>query len=222
MSEHRVVNNRVDGHVKESVFQAGSMFVSAPSKTVNNVIRHVRSLNIVAMLYRMLSSLAALAAAGGAVHGERPLGEAATACEALALPSGWTALAAGWINGRVDLVGGVALVSLGASLLALPKLREMGWDLGQTMEWRGPATAVLSFAILVQCGYTWKALPLVVLLSAVGLLVLSGREHRRLRSDHVTVAVGGIVLAVGFAPVYVLALLLGRDAGVAPYPPADM
>ncbi|GHE91044.1 hypothetical protein GCM10018785_67130 [Streptomyces longispororuber] len=103
----------------------------------------------------------------------------------------------------------------------MPKRKHVGWDLGQTMEWRGPSTAVLSFALLVQCGDAWQALLVVGFLANVGTCVLSGPTYRNHRSDHVMVAVGSIFLAVIFTPLLMFAWLFGRDPGHMPYAPAD-
>ncbi|MGV9690180.1 hypothetical protein ACWDUX_13810 [Streptomyces sp. NPDC003444] len=224
MGEHRTVVNDLSGHVEGSVVQARSVrdvFVSSPSSTVNNVIKEVRSLRVVATLYRTLASLTALATIVGARHWGTPLDGMTTVCDALAIPSSWTELSASWIADRAGLVGGGAQILLMVGLLVLPRPRQIGWDLGQTMEWRGPSTVVLSMALLVQSGHVWSALLLVGLLAALGLWALSWPQHRYSRSDHVTVAVGSIALAVVFAPLLVFAWLFGRDVGSMPYAPHD-
>ncbi|MFJ9762440.1 hypothetical protein ACIRUY_01370 [Streptomyces erythrochromogenes] len=224
MGEYRSVSNDLSGHVEGSVVQAQSVrdvFMSSPSSTVNNVIREVRSLRVVATLYRTLASLAALATLAGSQSWGTPLDATAAVCDALAIPSGWTQSPARWIAERSELVGGVAQILLMVGLLVLPRPRQLGWDLGQTMEWRGPSTVVLSFALSVQSGNMWSALVSVGLLAALGLWVLSWPRHRYSRSDHVMVAVGGILLAVIYAPLLVFAWLFARDVGSTPYPRAD-
>ncbi|MEU5418759.1 hypothetical protein ACH4UT_28580 [Streptomyces sp. NPDC020799] len=220
MSENRVVNNKLDGHVGCFVLQAG--IISGVSMSfVRNVTQEVRLLNVMAKLYRMLSSLTALAAIRGAKRGGTPLGGAANACEALALPSDWAVSTARRVAERAELVGGLALILLVASLLALPKPSQMGWDLGQTMEWRGPSAAVFSFSVLVQCGYMRLALLVIGIFAAIGIVTVSVQNNRSHRAHHVLVAVGSITFAMFFAPLYVLVWLLGRDVGVALYTPAD-
>ncbi|MFD9534992.1 hypothetical protein [Streptomyces sp. NPDC060010] len=224
MGEYRSVVNDLSGHVEGPVVQARSVrdvFMSSPSSTVNNVIKEVRSLKVVATLYRTLASLAALATIVGARRWGTPLDGMATVCDALAVPSSWTEFPASWIAERAGLVGGVAQILLMVGLLVLPRPGQLGWDLGQTMEWRGPSTVVLSFALSVQSDQVWPALFLVGLLGALGLWALSWTQHRYSRSDRVTVAVGSIFLAVIYAPLLVFAWLFARDAGSRPYALVD-
>lgn len=221
MREHRLVNNELGGHVEGSAVQAGSIgTVSAPSTRVNNVFKEVRALNVVPTLYRILASLMALTALGGAQHGGTPLKGLAFACDWLAIPSGWTVPVASWMAGRAELIATVAGLSLSVGLLALPKRRQMGWDIGQALEWRAPSTTVLSSTVLVQCGYLWSALLLVGVLASFGILTIKG-DHREDRTEHVMIAVVGISLAVFFAPLYLFVWLFARDPGSAPYTPND-
>ncbi|AEN10973.1 MULTISPECIES: hypothetical protein [unclassified Streptomyces] len=220
MGEYRSVVNDLNGHVEGSAVQAHSVrdvFMSNPSSTVNNVIKEVRSLNVVATLYRTLASLAALTTIVGARRWGTPLEGMAVVCDALAIPSSWTESPVSWIAEHAGLVGGVAQILLMVGLLALPRPKHLGWDLGQTMEWRGPSTVVLSLALSMQSGHMWPALFLVGLLAALGLWVLSWSQHQYSRSDHVMVAVGSIFLAVVYAPLLVFAWLFARDAGSKPY-----
>lgn len=215
MSEYRVVNNSLSGsHIEGSAIQAASfrdVHVSGPSKTVNNVIRGARKLDVLATLYRVLASLAGLAAFAAVNSGRTPLQAVATACDALGLPARWAASTAIWIGERPELVGGAAEILLILALLTLPRRKDLGWDLGQTMEWRGPSTAVLSFALLVQGGSMWRGLLLVGLFAAFGACLLSRSTYRAERAEHMMVAVVSIFLAVIFAPLLVLAWMLGRD-----------
>ncbi|MFF4870082.1 hypothetical protein [Streptomyces sp. S1] len=219
MSE-QFVSNDVSGQVKGSVLQARTIRDVRVSSTVNNLVKEARSLKLVATAYRVVASLAALAAIA-ADHGDTPLDALAAGCDALALPSGWAVSTASWIAERAELVGGVAQLLLMVGLMALPRPRQMGWDVGQTMEWRSPSTVVLSFVLLVQCGDTWPALLTVAVAAAVGTWMLSGPKHRWSRSDHMMVIVVGIILAVFFAPLLVLMWFFGRDASSASYAPAE-
>ncbi|MEV7400465.1 hypothetical protein AB0N93_08670 [Streptomyces sp. NPDC091267] len=224
MGEYRSVVNDLSGHVEGAVVQAQSVrdvFMSSPSSTVNNVIKEVRSLKVAATLYRALASLTALATIVGARRGGTPLDGMATVCNSLGIASSWTESPAIWIAERAGLVGGVAQILLMVGLLVLPRPKQLGWDLGQTMEWRGPSTVVLSLALSVQSDHAWPALFLVGLLAAVGLWVLSWSQRRHNRSDHVTVAVGSILLAVIYAPLLVFVWLFARDMGSRPYELVD-
>ncbi|MFB7634627.1 hypothetical protein ACFC0M_27260 [Streptomyces sp. NPDC056149] len=220
MREHRLVNNSLDGHVDGAVVQAGSIgFLSAPSNRVHNVFKEVRALNAVPMLYRTMVSLTALAALAGVRHGGTPLAGIAFVCDWLAIPAGWTEPVMSWIAERSDLVGAAAGLMLFVGLLALPNLRRMGWGLVQTLEWRAPSTVVLSFVVLVQCGYAWSVLLSMGVLAAFGVWVAWKTTHRGARSEQVLVAVSAVVLAVFFAPLYAFVWLLARDARSAPYLP---
>lgn len=121
--------------------QAGSVGpvnMSSPTKTVNNVIREARSLNVCGTLYRLVASLTALATMVGVDRRGTPLDGVRIVCDALAIPSDWTEFPAGWIAERAGLVGGVTQVLLLMGLSALPRPGQLGWDLGQTLEWRSP------------------------------------------------------------------------------------
>lgn len=193
-----------------------------PSTTVNNIVEEVRSLRLVPTLYRTLASLMALAALAGVKHGGTPLGGVAVACDALAIPSDWTSPIASWVDEHAGPVAGLAVMLLTFSLLVLPKRRDLGWDLAQTLEWRAPSTAVLSFVLLVQCGYALHVLPLLGLFAFWGVWEVTRGKFRYCASDHVLIPVVGIFLAVLFAPVSVAAWCVGRDAGSAPYFPAGL
>jgi hypothetical protein len=224
MDESRAVNNELSGHVDGPVVQAGfirDVVFSSPRSTVNNIMKEARSLNVLATLYRCVASLASMATFAILGHGGSPLDRVAAACDAAAIPSGWVTSAESWVHGRSELVAGAALVMLSVGLLALPKRQQVGWDLGETLEWRSPSTVVLSFSLLVQCGYIWQALLTVGILGAFGAWVVSWEEHRRDRSDHVMVVVGSVFLAVVFAPLYVFVWLFGRDAVRRAYVPAN-
>ncbi|MCY0946700.1 hypothetical protein [Streptomyces antarcticus] len=214
------MNNELGGHVRGPVLQAGSIgdvFVSAQSNTVNNVLKEVRSLNPAMTLYRILASLMVLASVAGVGSGRTPLQEIASVCDSMDVPSSWTGPVASWITERAELVGGVAALLITTGLLSLPKPRDVGWDLGQTLEWRAPSTTVLSFAVLVQCDYAWYAM------SHIGLLMVwviwETRRRRYDSSDRVVVAVGSILLAAIFAPLYLLVWFLARDVRGAPQIP---
>lgn len=161
MSQRQPVINDLSGNTEGPVVQAGSvgsLDMSRPTKTVNNVIQEARSLHIGAALYRFLISLTALAAVVGARQWGTPLEGMRVVCDVLAIPSGWTEPPANWIAGRAALVGGVAQILLWVGLLAMPRPRQLGWDLVQTMEWRSPSAVVLSVVLLVQSDHAWLAL----------------------------------------------------------------
>lgn len=197
------------------------MFVSAHSSTVNNMVKEVRSLSVVTTLYRTLTSLTALAAIAGVRHGGTPLDGMAFMCDALAIPSGWTNPVSSWVSERAEPVGGVAQILLTVGLLALPKRRRIGWDLAQTLEWRAPSTTAMSFAVLVQCGYGWHALLLIGLFAVWGIWEIRRGNYRYDASDHVLVAVGSILLAVTFAPLFAFVWFFARDARNTSYIPDD-
>ncbi|WP_406137714.1 hypothetical protein [Streptomyces sp. NBC_01089] len=179
---------------------------------MNNMVREVRSLTAVTTLYRMVASLTAIAAVVGVRHGGSPLGGMAYVCDALAIPAGWTGPVESWLVNRTELVGFPAVILCAMGVLALPKRRNMGRDYTQTLEWRAPSTVVLSFAVAVQCGYAWPLLPVVGLLSALGLWEIRQRDSFGDMSEHVVVPVMGIFLAVVFAPLYVVVWLFARDS----------
>ncbi|MFB8140747.1 hypothetical protein [Streptomyces parvus] len=153
----------------------------------------------------------ALAAMIGADKRGTPLDGIAFVFDALAVPSGWTEPVASWIAERAGLVGGMAQISLSLGLLALPRPRQLGWDLGQTMEWRSPSASVLSVVLMMQCGHTWSALITFGSWAVLGLWMLRWSERGYSRSDHVLVALGSLALAAFFAPLLVCAWFFGRD-----------
>ncbi|AGI89103.1 Hypothetical protein XNRR2_2740 [Streptomyces albidoflavus] len=59
----------------------------------------------------------------------------------------------------------------------------------------------------------WRGLLLVGLFAAFGACLLSRSTYRAERAEHMMVAVVSIFLAVIFAPLLVLAWMLGRDPG---------
>ncbi|MBO8193659.1 hypothetical protein ITI46_18620 [Streptomyces oryzae] len=217
--EPRFINNRVDGHVKGPAVQAQHIgFISAPSSRVHNVFKEARALNFVPVLYRAMASLAALGALFGVGHGGTPIAGAAVVCDWLAIPSGWTAPTGSWVAERSELLATVAGFPLSIGLLALPKPRQMAGDLTRALEWRAPSTVVASFSILVQCGYTWSALLVIIVLAASGLRATREASSER-RTEYVLAAAGGILLAVFFVPIYAFAWLLARDTGSTAYFP---
>ncbi|MEU3877628.1 MULTISPECIES: hypothetical protein [Streptomyces] len=211
MSERRVINNRMSGEAGRDVIQAETAFVSSPTTTVNKFAKEARSLSVASAAYRAVASLAALSAVMGVKHGGTPLRGAAFICDALAIPSGWTRHTATWIDGRPDLIGLPAATLLMVALLALPKRRHIGSDVAQTLEWRAPSTAVLAFVVLVQCGYVWLALQVTGILAVVGVLFLRQDRYRTEPLHHVLVAVGAVVLAVVFVPLFVVVWVVARD-----------
>lgn len=224
MSQWQPVINDLSGDTEGPVVQAGSVGsvdMSRPTKTVNNVIQEARSLHIGAALYRFLISLAALAAVVGARQGGTPLDGMRVVCDGLAIPSGWTGPAASWIAARATLVGGVAQTLLWIGLLAMPRPRQLGWDLGQTLEWRSPSAVVLSVVLLVQSDHTWLALITIGGWAVLGLWMVRWSEHWYSRSDHVAVVLVGLSLAVVFAPLLAGAWFFGRDRGHVPYAYAE-
>ncbi|WP_030370108.1 hypothetical protein [Streptomyces rimosus] len=220
MSQHRIVDNKLDGHVEGPTIQAGAVGIASVSwSKVNNVFKEVRALNTLPTLYRALASLMSLAALAGVRHGGTPLAGAAFMCDRLAIPTGWTGCIANWMAGRTNLVTAVAAPLLAVGLLALPKRRHLGWALEQALEWRGPSTTVLSFVALVQCGQVWHALILMSVLAAVGILVIKNGDHRHDGLERALTPVVGIALAVFFVPLYVFVWLFSKDSGSAPYIP---
>ncbi|MFB7296569.1 hypothetical protein ACFWOS_31230 [Streptomyces rubiginosohelvolus] len=216
--------NELSGNVDGPVVQARAVgLVNMPSstKTVNNVIREARSLNACGTLYRFLVSLVALVAMVGADQRGTPLDGMRIFCDALAIPSGWTQFPASWIAERAGLVGGVTQVLLLAGLLALPRPRQLGQDFGRTLEWRSPSAVVLSLVLMVQSGHVWPAVIAVGSWSALGLWMLCRPERGHSRSDHVSVVLVSLVLAVLYAPLLVCAWLFGRDRRRMPYGHVD-
>ncbi|WNI24189.1 hypothetical protein [Streptomyces sp. ITFR-16] len=210
-------NEMSGGHVNGAVIQAGAVHgdvsVTAPvHETVNTVIREVRTMRFGPALYRVLASLAGCSAVYGAAHGDKPLLGAAAACEALGIPSGWTAPAAAWIAGRTDFLGGLATLLVLVGLLTVPKPEALGGDLAETLQWRGPSSTVLGLAVLAQCGLIWQPLLNIAPFVAFGIWVAGRQEEYGSRSGRVAVAVLGVLLALAFAPLYAFLWLFGRDA----------
>ncbi|WP_406147740.1 hypothetical protein [Streptomyces sp. NBC_01012] len=214
MSERQSMTNDLSGNVEGPVVQAqsvGTVDLSSRTKIVNNIIQEARSLNLGATLYRLLASAMALATLIGARRWGTPLDGAATVCEALAIPTDWTESTASWIAVRPGIVGGVAQILLLVGLLASPRPGQLGRDLGQTLEWRGPSTMIVSLALLVQSGQAWPALITLGSCAALGLVMLRRSAGGYSRADHVSVILGGLALAVLFAPLFVFAWFFGRD-----------
>ncbi|MFJ7630642.1 hypothetical protein ACIQZN_29590 [Streptomyces sp. NPDC097595] len=218
MGEQRGSGNEVSGgHFTGPVIQAGTVrgdvSVSAPVyETANTVIREVRTMRFVPMLYRVLASLAGCSTVYGTSRGDTPLRGAIAACNALDIPSDWMAPAASWIAERSGLVGGMATLLVLVGLLTVPKAHHLGGDLGETLEWRGPSSTVLGLALLMQCGSMWQGLLAIAPIVAFGIWVVGRERMPGERSQRVEIAVGGVILALAFAPLYAFLWLFGREA----------
>lgn len=224
MSDRQPLFNDLSGNVEGPAVQAGSvgrLDMSRSTKTVNNIVREARSLNIGATLYRFLASLVGLAAVVGACEWSTPLDGMRIVCDALVVPSGWTEPSARWLTERSVPVGGMVQILLWVGLLALPRPRQLGWDLGQTMEWRSPSTVVLALALLLQSGHAWLALFTIGGWAVLGLWMVRRAEGWHGRSDHAAVVLMSLFLAMVFAPLLVCAWFFGRDRGHMPYAYVD-
>lgn len=120
--------------------------------------------------------------------------------------------AASWIAERSDFVGSVATVLVLVGLLTVPKARHLDGDLGETLEWRGPSSTVLGLALLMQCGSVWQSLLTIAPVIAFGIWQVGREGIPGGRSQRVGIAVGGVLLALAFAPLYMLLWPFGREA----------
>lgn len=223
MGERGVFSNEAGGRIDGSVVQAGivhgDVSVTAPVRVINRVSNEIRSFKMVGVLFRSLASIAGGAAVFGLSNGCTPLVQVASWCKALAIPGGWTVAAAEWISGRAEVVATVAEFVVVIGLLLLPRPRQLGWDFGESLEWRGPSTVVLAMAVVVQCGSVWPAMLNAVVIAAVGLWIAGqGRTSGYARWEYVTVAASAIFLALLFLPVYLFAVFFGRDVRAGGHP----
>ncbi|MFJ6616210.1 hypothetical protein ACIQOW_01335 [Kitasatospora sp. NPDC091335] len=210
MKDRDTISNAIHGgQVDGTLIQAGA--VHGGIQVVNRAIRGSRS-SRGGLIYRVVASLAGCAAVYGTTHGGTPLSGLAAACERLGIPAEWTIPIADWASSRSDGICFVATLLAMIGILALPKPRKLGWDVGESLEWRSPSTTVLAASVVAQCGWSWSATINIGLAAAFSVWAVGRSPHNIYgRWGNVSIAAISLMLALLFIPLYVSLWLFTRD-----------